>query len=212
MRIENGRLGFPVLFQAQAFQEGQTPKFSATIILAKTDPQIQQIQQAMWETAQAKWGEQAQQMWQVMQAQQRLALRDGAEKADKDGFGNDVMFFNASNTKRPGVYDRDRTPLTQQDGRPYAGCYCNFVVEFWSQDNQYGKRINASLRGVQFVKDGEAFGGGAGPAEADDFPELNPDPQSGVQQAPWEGQSGPAEPMQGPPQGPPQGGGDDFLN
>jgi hypothetical protein len=30
----------------------------------------------------------------------------------------------------------------------------------WAQDNQYGKRINAALRAVQFVKDGAPFGEG----------------------------------------------------
>ena len=36
----------------------------------------------------------------------------------------------------------------------------NAIVELWAQDNNYGKRINASLAGVQFAKDGEAFAGG----------------------------------------------------
>jgi len=30
----------------------------------------------------------------------------------------------------------------------------------WAQDNQYGKRINAKLRAVQFYKDGAPFGEG----------------------------------------------------
>ncbi len=32
------------------------------------------------------------------------------------------------------------------------------MIRLWYQDNHYGKRINASLRNVQFVKDGEPFG------------------------------------------------------
>jgi hypothetical protein len=47
------------------------------------------------------------------------------------------------------------------------------VVELWAQDNQYGKRINASLGGVQFAKDGESFGGGGNVVEADDFDDLS---------------------------------------
>lgn len=34
------------------------------------------------------------------------------------------------------------------------------MVEFWAQDNNYGKRVNATLLGVQFVRDGAAFAGG----------------------------------------------------
>ncbi|MDC5277565.1 DUF2815 family protein, partial [Acinetobacter baumannii] len=65
-----------------------------------------------------------------------------------------------------------KTPLVQADGRPYAGCYVNAAIELWCQDNNYGKRINASLRGVQFLKDGEAFAGG-GVASEDDFEDLS---------------------------------------
>jgi hypothetical protein len=50
----------------------------------------------------------------------------------------------------------------------------NASIELWCQDNNYGKRINASLRGVQFLKDGEAFAGG-GVANADEFDDLAAD-------------------------------------
>ena len=35
-----------------------------------------------------------------------------------------------------------------------------WVIDVWAQNNQYGKRINAQLDGVQFVRDGEPFGEG----------------------------------------------------
>jgi len=70
------------------------------------------------------------------------------------------------------VVDRDRTPLVAADGKPYAGCYVTAIVELWPQDNQYGRRINATLSGVQFERDGDAFGGSA-PASADDFDDLS---------------------------------------
>ena len=38
----------------------------------------------------------------------------------------------------------------------------NGVIDVWAQAHQsYGKRINATLIGVQFVKDGESFGAAA---------------------------------------------------
>jgi hypothetical protein len=48
--------------------------------------------------------------------------------------------------------------LAEDDGVLYSGCYVNMTVTLWTQDNEYGKRVNANLRAVQFVKDGEAFG------------------------------------------------------
>lgn len=47
----------------------------------------------------------------------------------------------------------------------YGGCYCNILIRPWYQDGQkvgsgFGKRVNAGLVGVQFVRDGESFGEG----------------------------------------------------
>lgn len=61
--------------------------------------------------------------------------------------------------------------LTARDGKPYSGCYVNATLEIWPQDNKFGRRINCNLKGLQFVKDGDAFGGGA-PASPDDFDDL----------------------------------------
>lgn len=47
----------------------------------------------------------------------------------------------------------------------YGGCVCHVLIRPWFQDGQkvgagFGKRINAGLVGVMFVKDGESFGEG----------------------------------------------------
>tara|TARA_R110000868_G_scaffold11798_5_gene57583 strand:+ start:1359 stop:1907 length:549 start_codon:yes stop_codon:yes gene_type:complete len=89
----------------------------------------------------------------------KVCFRDGSDKPDTDGFGDGVMYVSSRTDKRPLVVARDTTPLIEEDGKPYAGCYVNATIELWGQDNQYGKRINARLRAVQFFKDGEAFGG-----------------------------------------------------
>ncbi|WP_155814796.1 ssDNA-binding protein, partial [Serratia symbiotica] len=100
----------------------------------------------------------------------KICLHDGDEKAEYEGYpGN--KFFSASNKARPRIVDRDNTILVQADGRPYAGCYVNAVIDIWAQDNKFGKRINASLGGVQFYQDGDAFAGG-GIASEDDFGSL----------------------------------------
>ncbi len=59
---------------------------------------------------------------------------------------------------RPLVLDKDaKTHLYATDGKPYAGCYVNASIDIWAQDSQYGKRVNAGLRGVQFIRDGDKF-------------------------------------------------------
>lgn len=173
MLIKNARLSFPSLFVATAFSPDQPKKFEATFIVSKDDPQVASIRAEIERVAKEKWKDEAKNVIASLKAQNKMCLRDGAEKAGKDGFGESVVFISSSNDKRPGVFDRDRTPLSQEDGRIYAGCRVNGMIEFWAQDNQYGKRINASLSGVQFVADDEPFGGGGVPATADDFPPLD---------------------------------------
>ena len=103
----------------------------------------------------------------------KVALHDGDEKAQYDGFaGNFFVTASAQENAAPTIIDRDRSPLTQRSGRPYPGCYVNVSLEFWAQDNAYGKRINAQLRGVQFYKDGDSFSAGR-PASSDEFEDVS---------------------------------------
>lgn len=147
------RLSYPNLFKARAMEKDKEPSFSAAFIFDKVKDaaQIVKLQAMIKAVAEEKWG--VGKIPKVM----KPCLRDGAEK-DTDGYGPDVMFFSAGNKKRIPVVDRDLTPLTEQDSKPYAGCYVNVSVRLWAQDNDYGKRVNAQLRAVQFVRDGEAFG------------------------------------------------------
>jgi hypothetical protein len=72
------------------------------------------------------------------------------------------------------IIDKDKSPLTEDDEKLYAGCYVNAIVELWYQNNNYGKRVNANLLGVQFFKDGEPFGDGVSASE-DDFDMFDDD-------------------------------------
>jgi len=107
----------------------------------------------------------------ALRASGKVALRNGDEKSHYSGFAGN-LYISARNAVRPTVIDANKSPLTVADGRPYAGCYVNAVIDLWAQDNAYGKRINASLSGVQFVRDGEAFSGG-GAASVDEFESVD---------------------------------------
>ena len=159
--IKNARLSFPSLFQKSVF-DGKEGKYEATLLIDKKDEALKkQIdEQIAKKVAEEK----------VKVPSDKYCIKDGDE-SDLDGFeGN--WSLKASNPKRPTVIDRDKTPLTEDDEKLYAGCYVNAVIDFWVQNNAYGKRINANLYGVQFVKDGEPFG--TGPVDVtDDFEDLD---------------------------------------
>ncbi|EBP0013163.1 DUF2815 family protein [Salmonella enterica] len=171
IRLNNVRLAFPALFEAKTVNGEGKPTFSARFILSPDHPGVKAVNEAIEAVAKAKWGDKAELTLKTLRAQLKVCLHNGDEKPEYDGFpGN--MFVSASNQARPTVIDRDRTDLIAADGRPYAGCYVNAVVEIWAQDNNFGKRVNASLSGVQFLRDGDAFTGGQ-PASADEFDDMS---------------------------------------
>lgn len=166
--LKNARLAFPQLFTAKAVDDKGDPRFSASFIIEKTHPQVAELVAAMQKVANDKWGAKGADTYKQLKAGDKLALHNGDTKSNYAGFeGN--LFVSAANKVRPAVRAADgRTTLTAADGKPYGGCYVNAVIEVWAQDNGFGKRINASLMGVQFVRDGEPFSGG-GVASDDDF-------------------------------------------
>lgn len=166
--IKGGRLAFANLFEPKAVNGQVEPKCNANILLdPKTQKaEIDKIVAAIQQVATEKWKDKAPQVLQVLKAKGDMCLQDGATKAEYDGFEG-MLFVSAGNKARPTVLDQFKNPLTAADGKPYSGCYCNFSIDVWAQDNQYGKRINAKLLAVQFARDGEAFSGGAAYDDAD---------------------------------------------
>lgn len=159
------------LFEAQTVGGEGEPAYGGTWLFAPDHPAKALLDDAFEKVAKEKWGDKAPAVLKELRAKDRLALHDGDTKSTYDGFEG-MLFVSSRSKVRPTVIDRDRSPLTAADGRPYSGCYCNVIIELWPQDNQYGKRINATLKGVQFVRDGDAFGGGTPAAEADEFEDL----------------------------------------
>lgn len=170
LKLNNVRLAFPVLFEAKTVNGEGKPAFSASFLIDPTDPQVKALNQAIEQVAREKWGAKADAVLKQMRAQDKVCLHDGDLKANYDGFpGN--QYVSARSATRPLVIDKDRSPLAEADGKPYAGCYVNASIELWAQDNNYGKRVNAGLRGVQFLRDGDAFAGG-GAASEDEFDDI----------------------------------------
>ena len=166
--LNNVRLSFPVLFKPEQVNGEGDEKFSASFLITPDDTaNLSKVTAAMQRVAKSKWSDKAVENYKKLKAADRLAVHDGnlKEYAGYEG----MLYIHAGNTVRPLVVDRNpKIVLAERDGRPYSGCYVNCSLEIWAQDNKYGKRINATLRGVQFFADGEAFSGG-GVANSDEF-------------------------------------------
>ncbi len=174
LKLVNVRLAFPALHEPSAFAGSDDKSFQGAFIFGPNHPARKAIEDACWAVAQEKWGAKAKGVYDSLVKADKLAIHDGDTKSDYEGYAGN-FFLNARNKAKPTVRDVDgKTDLVAQDGKPYAGCYVVALVEIYAQDNSYGKRINASLRGVQFYKDGDAFNGSA-PASDEEFDDLESD-------------------------------------
>lgn len=172
------RLSFPEIYKATAFSPGQEAKFKASFLL---DPSNK---------------DHAAQI--AILKKEAMSLITGASLNPKDfklcfGKGDDksydgyagMIYVSASNSIRTTVVNRRRETVGEGDPQaPYAGCYVIGRIALWLQNNQYGKRINANLRSVQFVRDGEAFGIQAPDAEQE-FEPLEDEGGAGVEEDPF---------------------------
>lgn len=170
IKLQNVRLSFPGLFRAEAFKPGDDPKFKATFLIPKGSAQDKLVEDAILATVTAKWGaKDAAKIIAGMRGNRNKFCYQDGDTQPYDGYEGMVALA-AKNGVRPLVLDRDKSPLTEEDGRPYAGCYVNASLELFVYDNS-GKGVSCSLGGVQFNRDGDSFAGGKA-ADEGDFDEL----------------------------------------
>jgi hypothetical protein len=152
IKIPSARLSFPSLFNMASFGGESTGKYEATFILDKKEHAkvIAEIEAVI--------GKLQKDELKGKVASDKICLKDGDEMERPEYAGK--MTIKASTKKRPLVINRDKSAISEDDNIIYAGCYVNGIVTLWAQNNQYGKRINAQLDGVQFVRDGDPFGDG----------------------------------------------------
>lgn len=173
VKLKSVRLSFNDLFEAAQFQGQGAFRYRAVFLLSKNSDNVKTISVAMQEEAKKMWPDNWQKMMLAFKGNaQKSCITDG-DLSDTDGHaGNMVLAANRKQKDgRPLIIDRNKSPLTEADGKPYSGCYVNATVEIWAQDG-VNKGIRCALQGVQFDRDGDAFSGGVAPSE-DDFDDLS---------------------------------------
>lgn len=184
VKLSNARLSFPDLFTAVQY-EGKGPfNYKASFLIEEGQAvHVQQADKSWKKTTMAAvilqvateaWKAKAPAILKTIDGQaQKFCWLDGATKA-YDGYeGNFVLTASRGQDKgRPMVVNLDKSPLESTDGKPYAGCFVNGTVEIWAQDNGFGKGMRATLRGVQFLRDGDSFSAGA-PLDDEDFESID---------------------------------------
>jgi hypothetical protein len=143
-----GRLSFPSLFQAEAFEGGE-PKFSCTLLFPKgTD--LSALQSFAKTVAGEKWPK-------GLPNGFRSPFRDGDQKEPMiDGYAGHT-FIRFASTNRPKVVDLNLQEIIDPS-IIYAGCYVRVSCSCFAYDKAGNRGVSFGLLNVQKVKEGDAFG------------------------------------------------------
>jgi hypothetical protein len=181
--LKNVRISFPNLFSPARFQNkaDQPLQYRVTALYPKDSPIVAQVRDAALAVAQEKWPQDYKMhLAAAKEASNKRAWADGDTKAYNGYAGNEALtcIRDAERDGAPLLVDRDgKTPLASGCGKLYGGCYANIIVDIYAQSNKEGKAIRCGLVTVQFVKDGESFGGASAPT-TDGLEDLGVDPDS----------------------------------
>lgn len=173
--LKNVRLSFPDLWEATQAQGKGKFAYRAVLLVDSSDPQKAMVDKLIKEMATEEWKAKTDKILDEVLTDKRACCWMDGNKKDYDGYENTYALsaLRYQEKGRPTIVDRDRSPLTEKDGKPYAGCYVNAKLQLWTQDNDSGKGVRCELLGIQFAKDGDAFAGGTKAADADEFEDLS---------------------------------------
>ena len=164
---DRARLSFVHLFEAYANDPNQEPKFSATILIPKTDFNTKQridfaIDRAKQQGVTKCWNG-------VMPPVVASAIYDGdGVRPNGEPFGEECRghwVFTASSKQAPQVVDINLNPIINQT-EVYSGCYARVCINFFPYNSNGKRGVGIGLNAVQKLDDGEPLGNRVSAAEA----------------------------------------------
>lgn len=153
------RFCYTNVFEPQAMNEGDTPKYNICILIPKTDTvtieKIKKAIEAAKELGKAKLADKNGRI----PSNIKLPLRDGDDERADDPAFEGHYFINANSLRKPSIVDRALNPIMSKE-EFYSGCYGRASINFYAFNVQ-SKGIAAGLNNLQKLEDGEMLSGGS---------------------------------------------------
>jgi len=185
IRLDRVLLDYNDLFVAKDYKGDGKFRFSATALIEPGSENDKKIRAAIAAEVKDVYGDKAKAFWDSIKSnEQKCSYTDGTQKAamdDKYAQQNNKMVLRCHSKVRPTVLDRDKTPLTPADGKPYRGCFVTLLAQIYAM-KKTNAGLFASFNGVQYVEKGTAFGG-ATAASTDEFDNLGSEEGDGTSTA-----------------------------
>jgi hypothetical protein len=161
VKLQDVRIAFcSSLFEPVQYQGKGVARHSATFLIEPGSANDKAIRAAIKAEATALWPKNADAKVKAIEGNSNKFCYQSGDSKDYDGFAG--MMFIAAHRKEtdgaPTVIDRDKSPLSAKSGKPYGGCFVNAIVDIYAQDGE-NSGMRCGLGAVQFVRDGDSFGG-----------------------------------------------------
>ena len=132
-------------------------------ILEPDHPQMKEIKRAIKAAAIAKFGSD------VKLGRLKTPLRDADEEEFDEPQYKGKIFFNANNSKKPGIVNRFNKPASEDEIQDlcFSGAYFTISVNFYGFDSDEQKGVAAGLNNVMLRKEGDRLDGST--SASDDF-------------------------------------------
>lgn len=166
------RFSYLALWEAKAIEEGQTPKYSVSAIIPKTDTATvakinAAIEAAKLQGKDSKFGGKVPPVL-------KTPLRDGdAERPDDEAYKG-CYFINCHATTRPGAVDANRAPIMNQDDI-YSGAYGYVNITLYPYNTAGSRGIAAGFNHIMKTDDGERLSGRVSIDDAFGDIQIHPD-------------------------------------
>lgn len=157
------RFSYAHVFSPSAMNEGETPKYSVSLIIPKKDKKtlakIKKAIEAALEEGKSKFDGK-------IPKNLKMPLRDGDEDREDDENFAGAMFLNANSTVKPGIVDEDVNEILDKE-EFYSGCFGRASINFFAYNKAGNKGVACGLNNLQKLEDGERLSGGGASAEED---------------------------------------------
>lgn len=160
------RLSYAHLWVPTAMEKGQKEKYSAAILIKKTDKKTMAKVNAAIEAAEALGKEKYGKKW--IPSKLKPCLKDGDVDRPEDENYAGCYYLSAKSSQQPTMIDRAGNKIVDQDAM-YSGVYAFVSLNFYPYDN-VSIGVGVGLNNIMKSRDGEPFSGRTTAEE--DFAEL----------------------------------------
>lgn len=154
LTIENVRISYPKLFQAEQINGQGDPKFSAAFLIPETHPKLHELFKIAEEVVNAEYPDGKRPH--NFKPLPCYRATDNPKYAGKPEY-NGIWVLNSSKNSKQGapvVVDQQMNRVLDQS-LIYPGLYVNVAVSIYSYSHPTSKGVTTGLEAVQIVRDGD---------------------------------------------------------